>query len=189
MDEFIHVKTIIGIILGLGLTHLIRESVVFIQHPGRNKIYWVHFLWVLYVFLLMVHFWWWELALRDLEVWFFLDYLFLIFYVLLYYILCALLFPSDLKGYSGFKEYFYSRKVWFFGILALAFLADIIDTYIKGPNYYLAINSDYYIRLVSHVVLCIVAIFVNNKLFHKLLILSFLIYEIVYITRFFNVGV
>jgi hypothetical protein len=30
----------------------------------------------------------------------------------------ALLFPDNLDGYHGFKDYFYERKGWFLGILA-----------------------------------------------------------------------
>lgn len=189
MDEFIHVKTVIGIILGLGLTHLIKDSVLFMQHPGRRKLYWVHLLWVFYIFLLLIHLWWWELSLRNIAQWYFLDYFFIICYVLLYYVLCALLYPSDLDGYTGYKDYFYSRKAWFFGILALTFVADVFDTYLKGPDYSLLVSNEYYLRIVSHVILCIVAIFVNNRLFHKLLVLAFIIYEIIFIARLFNVEV
>lgn len=186
MDEFLHIKSIIGIVLGLSLTQLIKGSVPFIQHPERKKPYLVHFLWVIYVFLLVIHFWWWEFNLRLVTTWYFLDYVFIICYILLYYLLCAMLYPEDLKDYRGYKDYFYSRKAWFFGILAVCFLADVIDTHLKGTEYLASFATEYYVRLVSHVALCLFAIKVDNKRFHLGLVIFFILYEIFFIWRFYN---
>ena len=113
MDEFAHIRIIVGMILGLGLTHLIKGSVGFIQHPGRKKIYGVHLLWVFYIFLLLIHFWWWEFNLKLLAEWFFLDYFFIIVYALIFYMICAILYPDDLQGYKGYEDYFYSGNICF----------------------------------------------------------------------------
>ncbi|QIY84216.1 hypothetical protein HER18_12155 [Chryseobacterium sp. NEB161] len=56
VDTFNHLKTIISIILGLSIGTLLNGSVRFIQHPGRYKPFWVHLLFVLYIFILMIHF-------------------------------------------------------------------------------------------------------------------------------------
>lgn len=189
MDEFVHIRVIIGMILGLGLTHLIKGSAGFIQHPGRKKIYGVHLFWVFYIFLLLIHFWWWEFNLKLLGQWYFLDYFFVICYALIFFMICALLYPDDLKGYEGYKDYFYSRKKWFFALLGLCFLADLIDTLIKGTDYFIWSNTEYYLRIASHVLLCLLAIAVNNKTFHKWLVVVFIIYEILFIFRFYNLEV
>lgn len=186
MEEFSHIKSIIAIILGLSLTHLIKGSVFFIQHPGRKKSYIVHFLWVFYVFLLIIHFWWWEFNLKLITEWYFADYFFIICYILLYYLLCAILYPDDVKDYNGYEAYFYSRKNWFFGILAFVFFADIIDTFIKGEGYFLKLQTEYYVRIFSHIALCIGAIFTKNKKLHLILVIGFIVYEISFILRFFN---
>lgn len=187
MEEFLHIKSVIGIILGLSLTHLIKGSVFFIQHPGRKKSYFVHLLWVFYVFLLIIHFWWWEFNLKLVTQWNFLDYIFIISYILLYYLLCAILYPDDIKDYKGYEEYFYSRKNWFFAVLAVCFLADVIDTLLKGHSYFLALQTAYYVRIISHVALCLAAIKINNKEFHTFLALFFIAYEIFFISQFFMV--
>lgn len=186
MDAFLHIKSIIAIILGLSLTHLIKGSAYFIQHPGRKKFYFLHFLWVFYIFLLIIHFWWWEFNLRLIPVWDFVDYLFVIGYIIIFYLLCAILYPDDLKDYDGYKEYFFSRKKWFFGILALCFLADFIDTFIKGDTYFLKNLNEYYVRNITHILLCVAAIFTKNKIFHIVLITIFILYEISFILRYFN---
>ena len=187
MEEFTHIKSIIAIILGLSLTHLIKGSVNFIQHPGRKKFYFVHFLWVFYVFLLIIHFWWWEFNLKLITQWNFADYTFIISYILLYYFLCAILYPDDLKDYKGYEDYFYSRKNWFFFVLALCFSADIVDTALKGSSYFLLHDTEYYVRNISHIALCLAATQIKNKKFHTVLVISFIVFEIIFISQFFRV--
>lgn len=186
MEQFAHIKSVIAIILGLSLANLIQGTVFFIQHPGRKKIYTVHLLWVIYVFLLTIHFWWWEFNLKLITTWYFLDYFFIIIYILLYYIMSAILYPADLKDYSGYKDYFYSRKNWFFGVLGIVFLADLVDTFIKGETYLVNVQTEYYYRCGIHVLLCIAAMFTKNVKFHTALVILFLIYELSFILRFFN---
>lgn len=187
MEAFAHIRTVIGIILGLGLTHLIKGTVQFVQHPGRKKPYYVHLLWVFYMFLMLIHFWWWEFSLKLVTQWYFADYFFIICYILIYYVLCAILYPDDLKDYKGYEDYFYSRKKWFFGILAMCFLADIVDTAIKGEHYFLFAKTEYYIRIVSHVSLCLLAIKMKNKRFHAFLVISLIAYELFFILRLFAI--
>src|SRR5258708_7752537 len=90
MDAFSHIKSVIAIILGLSIAKLLQGAVKFIQHPGRTRPYWVHLLWALYIFILLVHFWWWEYGLRALSQWLFQEYLFIIIFITLYFVLCAL---------------------------------------------------------------------------------------------------
>ena len=51
MDIFAHIKSVIGIILGLSIAKLLQGTVKLIQHPGRTKPYWIHLAWALYIFL------------------------------------------------------------------------------------------------------------------------------------------
>jgi hypothetical protein len=57
-------------------------------------------------------------------------------YAILLYLLCALLFPDDMSDYSGFRNYFYSRKKWIFSFMALLFSVDVADTLLKGLRYF-----------------------------------------------------
>jgi hypothetical protein len=112
--------------------------------------------------------------------------------ILFSYLLCnavlyfmPLLFPDDLGEYTNYEEYFYSRKNWFFGFLALSFVADTIDTYMKGANYVSHLTWEYPVRNISHIALCLVAMKINNKKFHLGLVLAFLIYELSFILRLY----
>lgn len=185
MDPFAHIKVIFGLLLGLAIRHLLNGAVKLIQHPDRNQSYWVHLLWTFYLFLLMIHFWWWEFHLNNIKQWVFTKYFFLIIYIIVYYVLCALLYPDDLKDYKGFRDYFYSRKKWFFGLLGLSFILDIFDTMIKGMEYFHHYSPEYLIRNSIHFLLCMVAIKVNSPRFHALLVILFIAYEVSYILRLF----
>ena len=59
-----------------------------------------------------------------IQQWTFAIYFFIILYAILFYSICTLLFPSDLRDYSGYEEYFLSRRRWFFGFLAATFVAE-----------------------------------------------------------------
>ena len=46
MDIFEYVAVLTSIIIGLGITHLLRGVAGLIQHPDQHRIYWVHLIWV-----------------------------------------------------------------------------------------------------------------------------------------------
>lgn len=100
-DQFIHVRILIGIVLGLSITSLLTGLARLIQHPKRDKLYWVHLGWVFSILLGLIHFWWWQFELRNVANWNFELYFFVTFYATLYYLLCALLFPAKIDDYDG----------------------------------------------------------------------------------------
>ncbi|MDB5271997.1 MAG: hypothetical protein JWO58_364 [Chitinophagaceae bacterium] len=185
MDQFVHVRTIIGIILGLSITHIVQGIVKLIAHPTKNKVYWVHLLWVAFLFLLIIHFWWWEFGLREIQHWNFLLYLFVIAYATLFYASAYLLFPNALDEYDGFKHYYYSRKNWFFGALSLTYCLDIIDTRLKGSAHLAALGNEYYVNLCIHILLCLFAMNTKNEKIHALLAIAFILYQASFIYRMY----
>ncbi|MBV7529545.1 hypothetical protein [Chitinophaga sp. sic0106] len=186
METFSHVRTVIGIILSLSIAQLLKGTAKFIQHPGRQKIYWVHLGWVLYLFLILLHFWWWEISLSNIVQWTFLEYFFVTIYIIMFFVLSALLYPDDIKEYTGYEDYFYSRRKWFFGLLALTFVADVVDTLMKGEAYFhMHYNAEYPIRGITHILLCLLAIKYANRTFHGFLVVLVILYELSYILRLF----
>jgi len=186
MDTFFHIRMLMSIIMGLSIAQLLKNSVKLIDHPHGKKIYWVHLLWVFYVFLLLVHFWWFEIHLKGVATWIFSKYLFVIFYVVLYFVLCWLIFPDDITEYENFEAYFYSRKKWFFAFLALLFAADMLDTLVKGSEYWRNLHWEYPVRNIGHIVLCLVAIKAKSKKFHAALVVTLIVYELSWILRHYS---
>jgi hypothetical protein len=157
-----------------------------VQHPGQYKLYPVHLAWVASVLLMLVHFWWWEFGLYAIETWTFGKYLFIIFYAITLFLLCALLFPDSMLDYTSYEDFFYSRRGWFFGLLAATYLLDVIDTLLKGPEHFARFGNEYLFRTPVFVVLCIVAILVRDRRFHIAFVAAALVYQISFILRLFD---
>lgn len=185
-EAFAHVRIILGIVLGLCISRLLSGSARFIQHPGKLKIYPVHMAWVALTLLSVAHFWWFEFALRTIPVWTFEKYLFVIFYVGLYFLQCTLLFPDSMEEYTGYRDYFMSRRKWFFGLLALTETVDLIDTYIKGVERFQLYGIEYLIQTGGFVFFAIIAMFTDNKRYHAIFVTVALIYEIAFTLRHFS---
>jgi hypothetical protein len=95
-------------------------------------------------------------------------------------------FPDELAEGQDYRNYFYGRRGWFFGLLALAYLIDFGDTWIKGNEYFQAAGAEYLVRNLSYVVLCGVAIATRSPVFHGLFACLGLAYQISWIVRQFE---
>ncbi|MFC5594605.1 hypothetical protein [Lysobacter niastensis] len=114
-------------------------------------------------------------------------YAFLILYVVVLFLLCTLLFPDDTSDYDGWRDYFLSRRGWFFGIMALAYVIDFIDTLIKARPYFRHFGYEYPLRNAAMVVLCLVAMRTRAEWFHRTFVVFALLYELSWIYRLYDV--
>ncbi|BCP54400.1 hypothetical protein K32_30170 [Kaistia sp. 32K] len=185
-DVYLHVRVIIGIILGLSVSRLLSGLARFAQHPLRNPVFITHLLWVAFAFLCVVHFWWFEFYLTSVHLWTFELYIFIIFYASLYFVLCAILFPDSLAEYSGYADYFMSRRKWFYGLIAVIFLVDLVDTAIKGSAHFQSFGIIYPIRNIVYATVAIVAMFVSDKRFHLTIAILALGFQTFWILRAFS---
>jgi len=185
MELFLHVRVLFGMIVGLSVTHLLRGIANIVQHPKLYKIYWVHLLWVFFLFLYLIHFWWWEFNLGKLPDWTFPLYFFIAFYAVLLYLLCTMLIPEQISDYAGLRDYFYSRRQWIFSLLAILFVADIVDTALKGSDYFHRLGLAYGLRTGAFLVLSLLAIKIKRPAFHAVFAVFALAYEIVYILELY----
>lgn len=165
-DQFFHVRVIIGIVVGLSVARLLTGLARFVQHPSRDQVYLVHLSWAFFLLLGVAHFWWFEFSLSRIGQWSFEIYFFVLFYAALYFFVCTILFPDRMDEYSGFAEYFHSRQAWFYGLLAALFLADVVDTLIKGMDHFRSAGVDYPYRQGVLVMLAIIAMRVREKRYH-----------------------
>jgi hypothetical protein len=181
-----HIRIVMGMVIGLGVTRLLSGLARIVQHPGQYRLYPVHLAWVGSMLLLLVHFWWWEFGLYTLETWTFGKYLFIIFYAVILFMLCALLFPDSMLDYTSYEDFLYSRRAWFFGLLATTYLLDVIDTLLKGPEHFAHFGVEYLIRTPIFVALCVVAILVRDRRFHVAFVAGTLVYQMSFILRLFD---
>jgi hypothetical protein len=168
MDVFVHVKVLLSMILALAVGNLLRGVSRIVEHPKKYKVYWVHLVWVLFLFLYVIHFWWWEFYLQKVQQWTFPVYFFIALYATLLFLLCSLFFPDEMEEYGGFRNYFCSRRRWIFTLMTLLFLADIIDTFIKGSEYRQHLGLFYDFRTGAYILLSLLAIRISKPRFHMM---------------------
>lgn len=135
-ELFPHVRIVMGMVVGLGITKLLTGYAGLIQHPRRTPLSPIHLLWGASILVELVLFWWWEFELYGVKSWSFGLFAFLIGYAVTLYLLAALIFPDKIDEYDGYEDYFLKRRHWFFAILGATFLLDIVDTVVKGEPYF-----------------------------------------------------
>lgn len=185
-DLYLHVRVVIGILVGLCITTLLSGFARFVQHPKRQRISILHLGWAFSLMIWIIHFWWWEFRLTLVQQWSFARYSFVILYAILFFSSCTLLFPSDLNDYDGYEDYFISRRRWFFGLLAAAFVADIFDTALKGSAYLHAFGVEYPIRISINLTICAIGFFTLNRRLQIGLLFVSLAYHVFSIIRLYN---
>jgi hypothetical protein len=185
-DIFPHIRIVMGMVIGLGVTRLLAGVARIVQHPKQYAIYPVHLAWVALLLLMLVHFWWWEFGLYVIEDWTFGKYLFIILYAVTLFLLCALLFPDSMQDYKSYEDFFYARRGWFFGLLGLTYLLDVVDTLLKGKEHFARFGIEYIIRTPIFVALCIAAILTTDRRFHALFVAVALVYQVSWILRLFD---
>ena len=185
-EIFPHVRIVMGMVIGLGVTRLLSGLARIVQHPRQYPLDPVHLSWVASLLLTLIHFWWWEFGLFGIRHWTFEIYFFIVLYAVTLFLLCALLFPDSMEGYTGYEDYFYARRAWFFGLLAATYLFDVIDTLIKGEAHFARFGVEYLIRTPVFVLLCLIAIRTTDRRFHRAFIAFTLIYQISWILRLFS---
>ena len=182
---FIHLRILMGTVVGLGLARLLIGFAGIIQHPGRSKLYLPHLVWAAAMLLTLVHFWWWEFALIQVPHWTFGAFLFLIAYSTTLFLICALLFPDSLAEYDGYEGFFLTRRAWFFGLFGLTIVFDIFDSAIKGPNYFAGFGLEYWIEVPLGLALCIVGMITRRTPIQLALALVQIGYQISWVVRLF----
>lgn len=187
-DFFPHIRVLISLIVGLGVTRLLSGVARIIQHPGRTPVYWVHLGWALWMFVGLLNFWWWEFRLEQLHTWKFDYYVFVNLFATLHFLLCAMLFPDQMQDYRDYRDYFLSRRAWFFGLLAALFLLDVADTLLKGGAYAQHFGYEYPLRIALHVALCVAAMRTTNRWFHAALVVFALAYQLRWILLWYEVA-
>lgn len=185
-DLFLHVRVIVGVILGLSVSRLLLGLAVFVEHPGKQKISMIHLGWVAWALLSVIGYWWWEFRLNQITDWTFGRYLFIFAYASCYFLICAILFPGTLDGYDGYAEYFLSRRKWLFGLIALTFVLDIGDTLLKGVAYLGALGPVYGLRAVVSIIGCGLGAATVSRRFHAALVLVAIIGQLGFFFAFYD---
>ncbi len=185
-EAFFHVRILVGIITALSLSRLITGLARPVQDQDWHRVGLVHTGWAVFLLLMIVHFWWFELGLARIEKWTFGLYLFVIGYAILLFLICTILFPDQADRKMNLEEYFYSRQKWFYGLLAVIFLVDVADTAFKGLDHLRALGLEYLLRQTAFVVLSVIGMFVRRPLYHRAFVAGAILYQVSWAVRQFE---
>ena len=187
-EFFPHVRIVMGMVIGLGITRLLMGVAGLVQHPKRASLSAIHLLWAFSILLELVFFWWWEFELYGLTEWSFGVFFFLIAYAVTLFLLAALLFPDRIDEYEGYEDFFLTRRHWFFGVFAATFLLDVVDTLIKGAPYFDNLGLGYLIQVPTGIALCLIAMRTADRRYHLALVIVHLAYQAYWITQLFTLS-
>ena len=115
MQSFEFLMIVVSIIVGLGITQLLAGIVRILR--VELKPYWIHELWVFYVFLSLLQYCW---SLFDLEArsdWIFVELLGLLTPPVILYLVASLLFPPR-SSEPDLSDFYYAHRKPIFGLLA-----------------------------------------------------------------------
>lgn len=182
---FTHVRIVMGMVIGLGITRLLAGVAVFIQHPHRHRVSAIHMMWVASILLELILFWWWEFQLSRMPLWNFGVFLFLVGYAVVLFMLSTLLFPDSISEYSGYEDFFIKRRRWFFGLLAATFFFDIADTIIKGQEHWSRLSGDYLLQVPIGLLLCLVGCLSTRRTVQLAIVLLHIAYQLYWTVRVF----
>ena len=189
-NEFFHVRVIVGIVTGLAVARLLSALGRAVKPVGQNRRDWLQLCWTVFLFLYVVHFWWFEYGLSRTTSWHFAAYAFVIAYAALLYFVSAVLLPEGAgTPPSPGQSYVIEIRYWFFSLIVLMFVFDIIDSAIKGRNYFWGLGLEYQVRQLAMIVFAFAAIFIRSIWYQGAFIVTALLSQVFLIVSVYrNLG-
>ena len=119
-------------------------------------------------------FWWWEFRLVESD-WNIALFGILIVYSTLFFFASLVLQPGTLPDGQDYKEYFYARRNWIFGLLAAILLWDLVDTASKGIDHFLNLEKELAWLQLPQLVGYVIAMTTANERFHEIFCIAWLV--------------
>jgi hypothetical protein len=166
LSEFEFISVLISMVVGLGLTHVLRGFAQAVHDRRQLPIDPVHMVWTALVTLNLALNWWVLFSWREHQVWSFTLFLSLVVWVVALYLPVAFLYPPRRMEGEGWAAVFTRNRQWFLGSLALFGVADVWVTALRGGLF----DPPAYLILVGHyMVLWVVGIFVARPGYQRFL--------------------
>ena len=181
MTPFEYLSVLISIILALGMTRVLGGVGEMLQARSRRRLYWVHVLWIVNLFLYLVVAWWIFYRWRNEQPWTFFLFLFVLISPTVLYLASLLLFPREgsLDESIDYKTHYYANHRAFFVLFSLFTPVDIVDSLLKGIPHFLSLGPQYIVSSSVYFVCLVTAAITRNERYHQFFAIFFLIQTIV----------
>jgi hypothetical protein len=181
MDAFNYLSVLISIILALGMTRVLAGVGEMLQARSRRRLYWVHLLWVVNLFLYLVIAWWIFYRWRNQQPWTFFLFVFVLISPTILFLASLLLFPpeSALDEFIDYKQHYYANHRVFFVLFALFTPIDFVDSLLKGVAHFMALGPLYLVSNTFYFVGLTTAAITRNARYHEIFAVFFLAQTVV----------
>jgi hypothetical protein len=182
VDTFSYVSGFTTVILALGVARLLVGTGKLLERRGQMRLYWVHLMWVVNVFLFLALQWWILFRWQSETEWTFFLFLFLLASPTVVFLLCVMLFHDPFTEHTDFKQHFYQSRRAFFALASALGPLDFVDTYLKGYSHLIAQGPFYILTIALTTALSAIAALTDNEKYHKFYAVFFLIYILIFIS-------
>jgi hypothetical protein len=191
MDPFSYLSVLISIILALGMTRVLAGVGEMLQARSRRRIYWVHAVWAVNLFIYLVVAWWLFYRWRNQQPWTFFLFVFVLISPTILYLTSLLLFPRDsaVDESVNYKTHFYANHRAFFIILALYGPVDVVDSLLKGVPHLFGLGLPYLVSMTFFLAGLTTAAVTRNERYHQFYAIFFLVQTVVISFSFSHAGV
>jgi hypothetical protein len=181
MGAFEYLSVLISIILALGMTRVLAGVGEMLQAGRHRRIYWVHVVWIVNLFIYLVVAWWIFYRWRNQQSWNFYLFVFVLISPTILYLASTLLFPweASTDGSVDYKTHYYANHRAFFLIFSLFPVVDIADTLLKGIAHFVALGTPYVISSALYFIGMVTAAITQNERYHQFYAMFFLVQTIV----------
>src|SRR6266496_1756173 len=181
MAAFEYLSVLISIILALGMTRVLGGVGEMLQARSRRRIYWVHIVWIVNLFLYLVVAWWIFYRWRSQQPWTFFLFIFVLISPTILYLASLLLFPreGDVDLAIDYKTHYYANHRAFFILFALFTPVDIADSLLKGISHFLGLGPQYFISSVLYFAGLMTAAITRNERYHQCYAIFFFVQTVV----------
>lgn len=182
MEPFGYLSILTSIVLGLGITRVLSGCGELLQIRLHTRLYWVHLLWGLNLFLYLVLNWWILFRWHTQSQWTFFIFLFVLLSPTVGFLLSVILFPHPISDGMDLHQHFYTNRRWFFVLASMLPPIDALDTVLKGWDHFVAQGPFYVLTLLLLLVLSLLAAFVKSEKYHAFFAVFFLLYLLAFIS-------
>ena len=147
-----------------------------LQARSRRRLYWVHAVWVVNLFLYLVVAWWDFLSLAQPAAVDIFLFIFVLIAPTILYLASIVLFPpeSSLDDFVNYKTHYYSNHRVFFVLFAVFSPVDFVDTLLKGISHLVALGPLYFISSILFFAGLVIAAITRNERYHQCYAIFFL---------------
>jgi hypothetical protein len=181
MNAFEYLSVLISIVLALGMTRVLAGVGDMLQARSHRRIYWVHAVWIVNLFLYLVIAWWVFYRWRNQQPWTFFLFVFVLTSPTILYLASMLHFPREggVDESIDYKTHYYANHRAFFVLFSLFTPVDIVDSLLKGIPHFLQLGPTYIISNSLYFLGLTTAAITRNERYHQFYSVFFLIQTIV----------